>query len=55
MKNCDTCIYFFKVKTWKDGRKGICQSQDGSIAYMKGKPCEWYESKKYIRKNEKLF
>ncbi len=49
MKNCDTCANFTKIKTWNDGRKGICDHKDYNIVNMKGKPCRYYKAKKYIR------
>ena len=52
MKNCDTCIHFIKIKTWHDGRKGICDYTDHNIVDMKGKPCKHYKTKKYDRKAE---
>lgn len=57
MKNCDTCINFIKInfndrgayKQKRGSRKGICIYTDYNIIQMKGKPCQYYKSKKYIR------
>lgn len=48
-KNCDTCMNFIKINTFRDGRKGICGCMDWNINQMKGKPCPYYKSKKFIR------
>ena len=52
MKNCDTCVNFIKIKSWKDGRKGLCEYLDASIDNLKGKDCEYYLSKRYSRKKK---
>lgn len=48
-KNCDSCIDFVKVN-FNDGRKGICEFHDASIADMKGKPCKDHSGKRYERR-----
>ena len=54
MKNCDSCINFVKIRSWQmDHRKGLCDYTDWSIVNMKGKPCEYYISKKYKRRKIK--
>lgn len=57
MKNCDSCVNFIKIRTWHDGRKGICDYTDYNIIGMKGKPCPFYRPKKYgkqERRNNKV-
>ena len=54
MKNCDSCLYFIKVKQWQDGRKGLCSYTDCNIINMKGGSCRYYKHKKYQRNKKNI-
>lgn len=52
MRSCDSCVWFARRFDFDDGRIGICEYEDGSLARVITQ-CNNYKPKKYERKKFK--